>query len=601
MMQMPRLSQWARVCAGFVSLALLGGCAEFSKEFGTVGEFFSNFTVETENDETVRQAMAESRPDVSPSGWYSVNMRVARTALKHKNYKAAVRIYRKVHDVMPQRIEPLLGLGDALFGRKSFGEAANTFRKALVMQNSNHHAQRGLGEALVRNGDLRAGISHLEMALATGKEAGLFNKLAVAHEMAGSPRAAQAYYRSGLALHSDDLALRNNLALSLALSGDHADAVRELEQVLKHPSATPGHRSNLAFVYGMAGNFEAAARFADKSNETKIGKNSYYRKVHRFAQAGDRSQLLAMLNIPKASAASQSTSKRRRATSSRVPVANASASRREQNINANRKPVSVIQEPVELAKSNSNKSHQKKTVTIRNNKPIALTPRARMAALASQINPAAISNMVPRNTTVSSRSTPGDNVYRVQIGAYRDKVSAERGRNMLTKMAPDLLDRLEIIVKADQFRSGIDYRLRTTPTASRGDAERLCGELSSRGIQCLVIKHLPTAISNMVPRNTTVSSRSTPGDNVYRVQIGAYRDKVSAERGRNMLTKMAPDLLDRLEIIVKADQFRSGIDYRLRTTPTASRGDAERLCGELNSRGIQCLVIKHLPTLWNRV
>ncbi len=67
-----------------------------------------------------------------------------------------------------------------------------------------------------------------------------------------------------------------------------------------------------------------------------------------------------------------------------------------------------------------------------------------------------------------------------------------------------------------------------------------------------------------------------------------------------MLTKKAPELRNRLETMVKVDKTGDGIDYRLRTEPSSSRGEADQLCGELQNRGIQCLVIEHLSNLWER-
>jgi cell division protein FtsN len=93
-------------------------------------------------------------------------------------------------------------------------------------------------------------------------------------------------------------------------------------------------------------------------------------------------------------------------------------------------------------------------------------------------------------------------------------------------------------------------------------------------------------------------SRSITGG--YRVQIGAYRNKGTAVRGRDIFTRMAPELLDRLETVVKAGKSggSKAVNYRLRTAPFASQMDADNLCEKLESKGIQCLVIKQNNHLW---
>ena len=220
------LRRWPAVSAAAMLLALLSGCADFT-----------GFEVQTAESQSIAEEMALKRPDVSPSGWYALNMRVAHNALKNRNYSAAVRIFRRLHDAMPERLEPLLGLGDALFARKAYHKAAGAFRTALALKSDDQAARRGLGEALVHSGRVQDGIMHLERALANGKDATLFNKIAVAHEIDGAPETAQAYFRSGLALHPNDIALRNNLALSLALSGNYPEAVNQLGRVLEHPAS----------------------------------------------------------------------------------------------------------------------------------------------------------------------------------------------------------------------------------------------------------------------------------------------------------------------------------------------------------------------------
>ena len=67
-------------------------------------------------------------------------------------------------------------------------------------------------------------------------------------------------------------------------------------------------------------------------------------------------------------------------------------------------------------------------------------------------------------------------------------------------------------------------------------------------------------------------------------------------RGWTELLAAAPDLLDSLKPEVRRADFGEdgGTFYRLRTAPT-TKGDADALCTELQTRGFDCLVIKEAP------
>lgn len=83
----------------------------------------------------------------------------------------------------------------------------------------------------------------------------------------------------------------------------------------------------------------------------------------------------------------------------------------------------------------------------------------------------------------------GNSSYAVQLGSYRSPEQAAKGWVQLQANANDLLGAMDpVFTKADLGADkGIFYRLRTQPNA-RASAKELCGELSKRGIDCLVVK-----------------------------------------------------------------------------------------------------------------
>jgi cell division septation protein DedD len=82
--------------------------------------------------------------------------------------------------------------------------------------------------------------------------------------------------------------------------------------------------------------------------------------------------------------------------------------------------------------------------------------------------------------------------YAVQLASYLSEARAMLGWSELRGNAPDLLDPISPVVQRADLGEDIGtvYRLRTTSTAKE-DATALCDELTSRGINCLVVKDVP--------------------------------------------------------------------------------------------------------------
>jgi Flp pilus assembly protein TadD len=82
--------------------------------------------------------------------------------------------------------------------------------------------------------------------------------LGIALDMQGKHVEAQARYRQGLTLAPDDVALRSNMGLSLAIIGQPQEAIAQLLPIATGRKADGRVRQNLAFAYAMAGDFENA-------------------------------------------------------------------------------------------------------------------------------------------------------------------------------------------------------------------------------------------------------------------------------------------------------------------------------------------------------
>ena len=74
----------------------------------------------------------------------------------------------------------------------------------------------------------------------------------------GTPRRRHSY-RAVLATTPRHVSARNNLALSLAVTGQYDEAVALLTPLARSSAATPRIRENLALIYGLMGDADRAA------------------------------------------------------------------------------------------------------------------------------------------------------------------------------------------------------------------------------------------------------------------------------------------------------------------------------------------------------
>ena len=190
-------------------------------------------------------------------------MRVADDTRAHGDAATAIGLYRRLHEMRPNDPLPLARLGSALSQVKEHGEAARAYRAALALTPDDPDLHRGLAVALLSLGQPEGAIADLQAAIARrGNDPRLFSALGVAHDLMGRHDLAQDDYQNGLRLAPQSAGLRNNYALSLALSGDYGAAATLLSEVASDPKAPRRYHLNLALVYGLAGNAEKAASIA---------------------------------------------------------------------------------------------------------------------------------------------------------------------------------------------------------------------------------------------------------------------------------------------------------------------------------------------------
>jgi len=235
---------------------------------------------------------------------YETIMRVADATHQAGDVNGALVMYRKASMLAPTRPEPQLAIGKALLELDRVNEAIDAYRSAMTFSSNNPEALQGLSNAYLaaRRPDLA--MRPLEMALEQDPQnVKLMATLGVAADLSGDHRKAQTFYRRGMAIDVLDDGLVNNLALSLALTGDYKEAAAALKPIADGPRSSPRERQTLSLIYGLAGNRDLAGRYARMDlDEAAAAHNLAYFETLRGlpADARDRTLSAASWSQPKA-------------------------------------------------------------------------------------------------------------------------------------------------------------------------------------------------------------------------------------------------------------------------------------------------------------
>lgn len=527
------------------------------------------------------------------SGVNAVRLRVAENALKSRDYDTAIRFFASIQEAEPGHLAPLMGLGEANLAKKDFEAAEIAFRKAVGAFPRRAETYEGLGRALVAKDDFRGAVDAFNRALSRAPSASLHNKLGVAHDLMGDGAGAQKHYRTALLLDPDIIGARNNLALSLAISQKYDEAINEMEQVAALPGATPRHRQNLAFVYGMAGQFDAVARILGKQpydGAERERNETLFERIRTLAKAGDRQAVLSFLSESKEAGYVRDETPRARIAA--VP--------------GDRMPGNAAAH-VPDARSLMAKKAGQPPVKAAEPKP---EPKSepRMARLTPAEPPAAAPEEPPEPARKRPESTAGGafegKVWRVQLASYRSEAMAIRGRNILEKLLGDKAGGIEVLVKRDRSPDSrlIDYRLRMMAVNSRAAGLRLCEGIRAAGhADCLVVLHNASLWQPSDPAAPAATAVADAG-RAFRIQLASYRSKKGATRGRDILARiLGRQVADQFDVMVRRDRVtnRTAFDYRIRSKPMMTHDEATRICEAIHRAGHPgCLIIRHNDRLW---
>ncbi|MGE5562515.1 MAG: tetratricopeptide repeat protein [Bacillota bacterium] len=161
----------------------------------------------------------------------------------------------------PKDFSALIGAGRAALELGDTQAAAGFFARADEVNPRSPAPQEGMGAVSVANGDAKAAMPYFKRAQQLGAtQAMLGCERGLAYDMLGEQAKAQADYRAALSGPDSDEA-RRRLALSLAISGNKADALAAIAPLAaKGDATTPRVR---AFILALTGDSNAAMAAID--------------------------------------------------------------------------------------------------------------------------------------------------------------------------------------------------------------------------------------------------------------------------------------------------------------------------------------------------
>jgi Flp pilus assembly protein TadD len=197
------------------------------------------------NQQTYDIPAEASKIDVKKIDAGATALRLADAAYAKGDFNMAAQLYFRAAELQPESSTVMVKLGFALFKTGGAQDAEKIFRAALATEPKNAEAMRGLAHSLVMQGKAGQALPIYRQAIAAQPDARTYAGLGAALDMVGKHDEARAAYAAGLKLAPNDFSLKNNLALSYAMSGDTAKA-RGVVSDLSDDPAAPKKRESLA-------------------------------------------------------------------------------------------------------------------------------------------------------------------------------------------------------------------------------------------------------------------------------------------------------------------------------------------------------------------
>lgn len=199
------------------------------------------------------------------------------------DYEAAATHYRSLYERDPSDTEALLGVARNLRYLGSSAEAIETMVKGISDHGKIPAFVLELGKSQITARRFDEARATLESAINLMPDNwDVQSSAGILHDYVGEFEAAQAAYGRALELSPDNVAVINNLALSLAQSGKISEGIVILAKLVKDRRSTPHTRQNLAMLYALAGDIKNAEKLArqDLPPDAAIENLATFQQMH---------------------------------------------------------------------------------------------------------------------------------------------------------------------------------------------------------------------------------------------------------------------------------------------------------------------------------
>jgi Flp pilus assembly protein TadD len=455
-----------------------------------------------------KQAIREvSKDEVSKS-----LTRIADSLRENGEYQTAIGVYQRARTADPQDPAISLGLAKALWALGAWEEAGRAFEDTHALDPANREARIGIANALILTGRLDDAVKQFQnLIVDMPDDPKVYSGLGIAYDLQGRHQDAQLRYGMGLELAPNDVATKNNLALSFALAHDFATAVELLRALPDNPAT----RQTLALVYGLSNKpIEAAKQARMDLDETSVQNNLDYYTWLRGLDGKAQAEAVLLGRTPAADrpksldqgeAVSENTppavpvpmvrqadikplagSARKAVVLPEAEVKPVQAAETVPVV-AQPKPKGIIRKVPEATPAADPDAIPMVTVEAIPEKgleppvgPVTLTASL-MAAASSESDQAAVVRLpAPKPKTM----------YQAQLASFRSYEETEGVKEVLVRKHADLLSGVDLVIEEADLGpdKGSYHRLRTVPVADKSSAQALCRALMATGAPCYVVK-----------------------------------------------------------------------------------------------------------------
>ena len=195
-----------------------------------------------------------NKPKLTEACYSEVYNRIGTAQSKRKDYKAALRSYRKSVELDPQNFHSCNNLGDILNNQENYDEAAIHYQNAANANPKSSTVYNNLGNTCYNQEKYEDALSHYKQALQLSPDdSKIYSNCGDALYRQKEFREAARYYHKSIRLNSNESDTLNNLGRALYKLGRYEQAIFQYQRALKIESGDAAIYSNLAKAFDKLG------------------------------------------------------------------------------------------------------------------------------------------------------------------------------------------------------------------------------------------------------------------------------------------------------------------------------------------------------------